>query len=621
MIKKFLIGTFAVAALALALTVSAAYDFGTTTLRVGSKGAAVMSVQTLVGAKADGSFGPLTAAKVKVWQAANGLTADGVFGAKSKAVAMAGSTTGPVVQGSCPSGYVATTPVAPLFASCVAATPVQGSCPTGYVAITPAAPLFAACAASTTSPVVITTGGTEGYMSLQSAPVALTTSVGQSDVQDAIAAFAVKATNSDISVQRVNINLKSYTGSAVATSALPWKYFTSLSLYQDNTLLATLPVTSTSLTENNFGLDYTAVFSGFSATIAKNSTASFTVKADIVGTIPSLPSGLYYNVGLNDSNAVRGVDSVGLSQYTGSVSGAYVRNIGFTGTSNGIVKVVADGSNPIATNVVTSTTTTTTGLTALVFDLQNTSKYDETVKSITATLSSAQASTDSSKVSGYYLYDGATMVASLGNPGTTTLSFINLPSNLIVSANSTKVMSIKFDATMNAAGIVNATIPVGGVTAVDINSNLVTSTGAATGLDQTLQSTGVVVNLVSANATTVASTSGVSGYSTGTFVFTVKANGVNLAKLSTWHNLQATGTGITYNATQSAATYSYTVSPDTTVSDGSQVTVTLSSVTPKASVGLVNFTITDLKFMNTDSALVDVATGLSTFYTNSVYQN
>src|SRR5574344_1533158 len=88
MLKKFLIGTFAIAGLALAMSVSAAYDFGTTTLKVGSRGEAVKAVQTVVGATpVDGIFGPMTAAKVKAWQASNGLVADGLFGAMSKAKA------------------------------------------------------------------------------------------------------------------------------------------------------------------------------------------------------------------------------------------------------------------------------------------------------------------------------------------------------------------------------------------------------------------------------------------------------------------------------------------------------------------------------------------------------
>lgn len=90
MSKKFLAGVFAVAAFAFAITVSAAYDFGATTLKVGSRGEAVKNVQIVVGATpVDGIFRAMTKAKVMAWQAANGLTADGLFGAMSKAKANA----------------------------------------------------------------------------------------------------------------------------------------------------------------------------------------------------------------------------------------------------------------------------------------------------------------------------------------------------------------------------------------------------------------------------------------------------------------------------------------------------------------------------------------------------
>jgi putative chitinase len=49
-------------------------------LKNGSKGEEVKQLQTLLGLGADGSFGPMTEAKVKEWQAANGLTADGIVG-------------------------------------------------------------------------------------------------------------------------------------------------------------------------------------------------------------------------------------------------------------------------------------------------------------------------------------------------------------------------------------------------------------------------------------------------------------------------------------------------------------------------------------------------------------
>ncbi|NCU28823.1 MAG: hypothetical protein EOM85_04100, partial [Candidatus Moranbacteria bacterium] len=66
------------------------YDFGATTLKVGSRGEAVKAVQTVVGATpVDGIFGAMTKAKVMAWQASNGLTADGLFGPASKAKANA----------------------------------------------------------------------------------------------------------------------------------------------------------------------------------------------------------------------------------------------------------------------------------------------------------------------------------------------------------------------------------------------------------------------------------------------------------------------------------------------------------------------------------------------------
>jgi len=49
-------------------------------VKVGSKGSDVALVQAVVGAKADGDFGPKTEALVKAWQKANGLKDDGVVG-------------------------------------------------------------------------------------------------------------------------------------------------------------------------------------------------------------------------------------------------------------------------------------------------------------------------------------------------------------------------------------------------------------------------------------------------------------------------------------------------------------------------------------------------------------
>lgn len=96
-------------------------NFGTATLKVGSKGMYVKDLQTLVGAVADGNFGPNTKAKVMAWQSANGLVADGVFGAKSRAVAVGVVVVPPITP------PVVTTPTGPVSVALATDNPASGS--------------------------------------------------------------------------------------------------------------------------------------------------------------------------------------------------------------------------------------------------------------------------------------------------------------------------------------------------------------------------------------------------------------------------------------------------------------------------------------------------------------
>jgi putative chitinase len=64
---------------------AAAPAASTGVLRVGSTGQDVKRMQTALRIPSDGQFGPGTEAALKKWQAANGLTADGVAGPKTLA--------------------------------------------------------------------------------------------------------------------------------------------------------------------------------------------------------------------------------------------------------------------------------------------------------------------------------------------------------------------------------------------------------------------------------------------------------------------------------------------------------------------------------------------------------
>jgi peptidoglycan hydrolase-like protein with peptidoglycan-binding domain len=66
------------------------YNFGTVTLKNGSKGEAVKELQRFLNAKlklglvVDGKLGPKTIAVIKTWQKEHGLVADGLIGVKTK---------------------------------------------------------------------------------------------------------------------------------------------------------------------------------------------------------------------------------------------------------------------------------------------------------------------------------------------------------------------------------------------------------------------------------------------------------------------------------------------------------------------------------------------------------
>lgn len=61
------------------------------TLQLGDSGPGVRAWQRIVGAHADGDFGPMTDAKVKVWQAFHGVEADGVIGPLTRAAVEPGA--------------------------------------------------------------------------------------------------------------------------------------------------------------------------------------------------------------------------------------------------------------------------------------------------------------------------------------------------------------------------------------------------------------------------------------------------------------------------------------------------------------------------------------------------
>jgi hypothetical protein len=104
--SKYLLGVTIVAAFVVAFamfaTTALAYVH-TVTLRQGSTGPQVVSLQQALGITADGKFGPMTKASVMAYQSSHGLTADGVVGPMTGA-----SLAGVMVGGTLPAGCTST---------------------------------------------------------------------------------------------------------------------------------------------------------------------------------------------------------------------------------------------------------------------------------------------------------------------------------------------------------------------------------------------------------------------------------------------------------------------------------------------------------------------------------
>src|SRR3989344_5866306 len=133
--SKFLLGVLIVVAVfAVVGTVApsqAAADCSiTTTLREGSVGVEVQCLQGIVGATADGKFGPLTKASVMAWQSGHGLVADGVVGPLTRAVLSSSSstTTGTTYSPGCSAGTAYSSTTGQPCTSTVTSTNLPAGC-------------------------------------------------------------------------------------------------------------------------------------------------------------------------------------------------------------------------------------------------------------------------------------------------------------------------------------------------------------------------------------------------------------------------------------------------------------------------------------------------------------
>ncbi len=509
---KFLIGTFAVLALAVAVQVSAAMDFGSTTLKVGSKGEYVKTLQTLVGASpVDGIFGKGTEAKVKAWQANNGLTADGKFGPASKAKANEvgmGSGSGAL----CPNGMT-------LASNC------------------------------TQAPSSTVNQGTNGYLAdIASDSTNRVSTVYESEQDKVVAGFRATARLASQNVNRVRVDLRNTDtgGSSVNLS----KYISSASLWYGSTKIATMSVADADRATSTD--KYTFNFSGLNANIAKDQIGRFYVSVNVNGSLDSndatnanwavaFPDGGVQAVSPDGSvdtyNMSAGnVGSIDLTTNTGFTFGKF--------SANGVKATVAlSSSNPAAATIPVSSTAATNNVTLLKFTVKATNS-DLTLKKIPVQVTSTTADV-ASIVNTIKIYNGANLLDSVdgsaivdvnssvcdasdttavGTTGCYIFSNLSTPNNMITSGSTVEFTVVadlkKADGSNYSAGdSVTASVVNGDVLLTanfsvnDMNGDQLTAgstyrVGSAVGQIQTLRVNGVNVVMGTPTYSTTTATSG-----------------------------------------------------------------------------------------------------------------
>ena len=438
-----------------------------TDLKYGMTSNDVKNLQIVLGVTpTSGYFGPKTLAAVKAYQASKGIVATGYVG--------------PLTRTALNSQY------------CVPPTTTTTTVPPE----------------STTT--TTTVAPSYGSLSVTSYPVSNPVSTLYGGQTYEVLAGQFKATGSDITLKKVAVQF-------TASSAFPWQYFTTVSVWDGSTKLGEAAVTQSNLIEDSFATTYTLNIAGLNWVIPNGQQKVLTIKATVAPTIVTSKS---FTFAFPAAQVVY-TDTAGVT-YT-SVSGSVSSQTYTVSNAQPATITVTEAiDNPLEGNIIGSSNGTTR------VDLL---KFNVKVENVNATFNSGTitaTSTTAAYLTAVELWDGSTLIASAApaNPGG-AVSWTNF--SLPISAGTTKTLTVKgviAQLSSSYTGGDTVRISTGPVlTGIDANSNVATATGSSvTGNTMHLYLAAPSFSLSSTSFTSSGTQSNPKMYGDAKIVFAVTAN-------------------------------------------------------------------------------------------------